>query len=166
MHDRGLVGVDGYVPNPGFDHEPLPDQLLGIAMDQRAFGPRQLMVAFAALDGRFLALMYSPRTKPIDAALRGCLLHFDSIGRGGEGMAAAVVLCDEPVQDGPTPPEFTATFERARGIAREHGVHLVDWIGCDDDLFRCARLRTITPATEAGWWDVPDLFGDSSDVVP
>jgi hypothetical protein len=43
--DFQVIGVDGVVPNPEFDHDSLPDQILGIAMDQRAFGPRQLMVA-------------------------------------------------------------------------------------------------------------------------
>ena len=143
-------------PNPEFDHDPLPDQILGIALDQRAFGPRRLMVAFAAYDGRFLALTYTRRTRPIDTALEACLLHFDTLGRGGEAGAAAVVLCDEAVQDGPPPPTFMATFERAKALARRHDVHLVDWISCDDDLFRCARRRQFSPAPEPGWWDVPD----------
>ncbi|MCE1180495.1 MAG: hypothetical protein LWW86_15880 [Micrococcales bacterium] len=126
-------------------------------MDQRAFGPRQLMVAFATHDGRFLTLLYARRTDPVDAALRACLQHFTAIGRAGEDRAAAVVLCDQPVDDGPATPEFVATFDRASELARQHDVHLVDWIACDDDRFRCARLRTFAPGTEAGWWDVPDL---------
>ncbi|MFC7485315.1 hypothetical protein ACOCJ7_02230 [Knoellia sp. CPCC 206453] len=154
--DLNLVSVDGIVPNPEFDHDPLPEQILGIALDQRAFGPRKLMVAFAAYDGRFLALLHAQRTDPIASALEGCLLHFDSLGRGGEARAAAVVLCDQPVEDGAPSPEFLATFEFAQGIARKHGVHLVDWIACDDDQFRCARLRTFAPGTETGWWDVPE----------
>lgn len=152
-----LIVVEGVEPSPGFDHDPLPDQILSIALDQRAFGPRQLMVAFAAYDGRFLTLLWARRTDPVDLALEACLTHFDTIGRGGEEEAAAVVLCDEPVVDGPTPPSFLTKFERARRVARHHGVHLVDWIGCDDDRFRCARLRTFSPATEPEWWDVPDL---------
>ena len=31
-------------------------------------------------------------------------------------------------------------FARARLIARDHGVHLVDWICCDDDAFRSLRM--------------------------
>ena len=156
LNTAGLITVDGVVPNPEFDHDPLPDQVLGIALDQRAFGPRRLMVAFAAYDGRFLALLFTRRTDPRDVALEACLHHFDSLGRGGVEHAAAVVLCDEPVAGGPPPAPFTATFERARSMARDHDVHLVDWISCDDDLFRCARRRTFTPAAEPGWWDVPD----------
>jgi len=151
--------VDALVPDPAYAHEPLPEQVLGIALDQRAFGPQRLMVAFAAVDGRFLALTYTERTAPIEPALRACLLHFDALGRGGEGHVAAVALCDEAVHAGPPPPQFTTTFERAKDIAQQHGVHLVDWIACDDDLFRCARMRTFRPADEPGWWDVPDLAG-------
>jgi hypothetical protein len=157
QHGADVLTVDGVEPNPTFDHDPLPNQILGIALDQRAFGPRQLMVAFAAYDGRFLALLWSRRTDPVDLALEACLLHFDTIGRGGEAQAAAVVLCDEPVVDGPTPAGFLARFEGAKRVAREHGVHLVDWIGCDDDRFRCARLRSFAPATDPDWWDVPHL---------
>lgn len=159
MHQRlralKVIGVDAVVPNPELDHEPLPDQILGIAMDQRAFGPRRLMVAFAGHDGRFLALLFTPRTEPADTALKACLLHFEAIGRGGETDAAAVVLCDEVVESGPPPPAFMARFERARSIAAAHRVHLVDWIACDDDLMRFARLGTLAPAEGLDWWDVP-----------
>lgn len=150
-----MIVVDAVAPNPEFDHDPLPEQILGIAMDQRAFGPRQLMVAFATYDRRFLALTYAPRTDPADAALEACLLHFDSLGRGGEAHVAAVVLCDELVEGGPVPPSFDARFERATRMARMHRVHLVDWIACDDDRFRCARLRSMAPAEDPDWWDVP-----------
>ncbi len=148
--------VEGLAPSPEFDHDPLPDQILPIALDQRAFGPRQLMVAFAAYDGRFLALLYTPRTDPIDVALEACLLHFDSLGRGGEMHAAAVALCDQPVEDGPASAHFIDTFERARKVAESHDIHLLDWISCDDDRFRFARLRTFAPATDPDWWDVPE----------
>ncbi len=156
-HPRSLITVDALVPNPEFDHDPLPDQILGIALDQRAFGPRRLMVAFAAYDGRFLALTYARRTDPVERALEGCLLHFDALGRGSEAHAAAVVLCDQAVEDGPPLADFIATFERAKTMAWKHRVHLVDWIACDDELLRFARRRTFTPAAEPGWWDVPDL---------
>ena len=149
-HREQTIVVDGIGPNPEFDHEPLPEQILGIALDQRAFGPRRLMVAFAAYDGRFLSLLFTRRTDPVDHAVKGCLLHFDALGRCGEARAAAVVLCDEPVAEGPAPQSFVDKFERARRLARTHGVHLVDWIGCDDDMFRAARLRTLLPAHGVG----------------
>ena len=157
LRSTDIIVVDALAPNPDVDHDPLPEQILGIALDQRAFGPRQLMVAFAAYDGRFLLLTYAKRTDPVRLALEGCLQHFDTLGRGGEARAAAVVLCDEAVQDGPTPPGFITKFTQAKSLARRFGVHLVDWIACDDDMFRSARLRTFQPATEPDWWDVPDL---------
>lgn len=151
-----MIAVDVLVPNPEHEHDPLPDQILGIALDQRAFGPRQLMAAFAAYDGRFLALTYTERTDPIDAAFDGCLQCFDSLGRGGEAGAAVVVLCDEPVEDGLATADFKTKFALAQRVAQSYGVHLVDWIACDDERFRGARLRSLSPATDTEWWDVPD----------
>ncbi|GAB2595536.1 hypothetical protein [Pseudactinotalea suaedae] len=134
----------------------MPEQILGIAMDQRAFGPRRLMVALAAYDARFLGLLYTDRTDPIDDALEVCLLHAEVEGlRGSEPALAGVVLCDQPVVEGGSRHQVEAVFERAKVVAARHRVHLVDWIGCDDDTFRCARLRTLSPASEPGWWDVP-----------
>lgn len=155
QHHEEMITVDAYAPNPEHEHDPLPEQILGIALDQRAFGPRQLMVAFASYDGRFLMLTYGQRTDPVDAALEASFLHFDSLGRGGEQHAAAVVLCDQPVAEGPVPPEFVGTFERAQRIARKYSIHLIDWFACDDELIRGVRLRTFAPATEPGWWDAP-----------
>lgn len=156
IREEDLIVVGGVAPNPAFEHELLPDMVVGFALDQRAFGPRQLMVAFAAYDGRFLALLHARRTDPVDRALEACLQHFDALGRGGETHAAAVALCDEPVTDGPAPPRFLSTFERARTTARRHGVHLVDWIGCDDELIRFARGSAFAHEAETEWWDVPD----------
>lgn len=149
------IPVDGLVPTPGWPQQALADLVLGLAMDQRAFGPRQLMVAFGARDGRFLALHYCPRTDPPDLALRACLWHFDHNGRGGEQLAAAVVLCDEAVVAGPPTADFAARFEAAGLTAAEHDVHLVDWVACDDEQFRFARMRPTGPTPEPGWWDVP-----------
>lgn len=150
-----ILAVEAVVPNREYSHDPVPEQVLGIAMDQRAFGPRQLMAVFGGLDGRFLAITFTDRTDPVDDALRGCLLHFDALGRGGEAHCAAVVLCDEAVQDGPDMSAFMAKFERAKRVAQAHQVHLVDWIACDDDHFRAARLSSYSPATDPAWWDVP-----------
>ncbi|OAB88763.1 hypothetical protein AWH69_02985 [Janibacter melonis] len=154
-HPHGLIPVEGLVPAPGCPEKTLADLVLGLAMDQRAFGPRQLMVAFGAEDGRFLGLHYCTRTDPPDDALRACLWHFDHNGRGGEQRAAAVVLCDEAVVVGPPAASFTAQFEAGRLLAAEHDVHLVDWVACDDEQFRFARMRPSGPTPEPGWWDVP-----------
>lgn len=125
-------------------------------MDQRAFGPRQLMVAFAAYDGEFLGLLYTTRRDPFDGALDACLRHFEveGLGRHADGVAA-VVLCDQRVVDSSCRPHLEAMLERARTIAARHDVHLVDWIACDDDTFCAARLQSLDPASDPDWWDVP-----------
>ncbi|KUG59295.1 hypothetical protein AVL62_06340 [Serinicoccus chungangensis] len=149
--------MDGYAVAPGAEVESLLDLLPGLVLDQRAFGPRQLMVAFAAVDGRFLALLHTSRTDPRRSGLEACLLHFWSLGLSDSDMVAAVVLCDEPVEQGESVDlaPFLTTFETAKGLAARHRVHLVDWVSCDDDVYRFARLGSMDPTTEPGWWDVP-----------
>ncbi len=63
-----------------------------------------------------------------------------------------MAYCDEPVVQGPPPPDLLERFALARAITGKYGVHLVDWFACDDDLFRSTRLA-IQPGSE--WWDVP-----------
>ncbi len=146
--DSTLIVVDGLVATDK-DRTDLRKEAWDFALDQRAFGPRRLLVAFAAGDGRFLTLAHTRRPDPPEAALGPCIDH------SGRGAAAAVAFCDEPVKNGPPPPELVARFAKARSIAASYGVHLVDWIACDDDLFRCARLRSVAPADDRDWWDVP-----------
>ena len=50
-------------------------------------------------------------------------------------------------------------FDRARLTAADHGIHLVDWIACDDERMRSNRVPPFR-AEHAGtaaddWWDVP-----------
>jgi uncharacterized protein YuzB (UPF0349 family) len=147
MHDTLLV-VEGVVAT-ALDDTNLRDgkDLGSLAMDQRAFGPRRLLVAFADADGRLRGIAHTRRTDPIDLALRACLQFM------GSGAAAAVALCDEEVVDGPPPPDLADRFWLARTQAAASGVHLVDWIACDDQLFRSARFAL--DATAEDWWDVP-----------
>ncbi len=63
-----------------------------------------------------------------------------------------MAFCDEPVVDGPPPPELGARFALARSIATAFGIHLVDWFACDDLRFRSSRLA-LDP--EGDWWAVP-----------
>jgi hypothetical protein len=142
-----LVVVDGLVAAEHADMN-LRDEkeLWGYALDQRAFGPRRLLVAFADADGRLRAIAHAKRTDPIDLALRACLQHL------GHGAAAAVAFNDEPVVEGPPEPGLADRFWLARTICAASGVHLVDWISCDDDLFRSTRLA-LEPDGE--WWDLP-----------
>ena len=74
--------------------------------------------------------------------LAPCIAHV------GRGAAAAVAFCDEPVTEGPPPTDLAERFALARSIAAFHGVHLVDWFACDDQLFRSAR-------TYNGYLDMP-----------
>jgi hypothetical protein len=124
----------------------LREEAWSFALDQRAFGPRRLLVAFSDRRGRFRGLAHTARTSPAELALGPCIRH------AGRGAAAAVAFCDEPLVLGPPPPDLAARFASARSIAAAHGVHLVDWFACDDDLFRSTRIA-LDPDSE--WWDVP-----------
>lgn len=144
MHDR-LVLVEGLVPTRG-DRTNLRDEAWSFALDQRAFGPRKLLVAFADRNGRFRGLAYTDRSDPPEDALGCCVEHL------GRGAAAAVAYCDEPVVDGPPPDDLAERFARASAVTAELGVHLVDWIACDDQFFRSTRLA-LHPGRE--WWSIP-----------
>ena len=143
--DNGLIVVEGYVATPTDDTN-VREEFLAFALDQRAFGPRRLVVTFAEADGSFIALSHAARTDPPELALGPCIEHV------GLGAAAAVAFCDEPVTHGPPPPDLAYRFLTARAIASSYGVHLVDWFACDDQLFRSSRLSLGSPDD---WWDVP-----------
>ncbi len=149
--------VDGYVPVAAHgEPSPLDNLRTGVwafALDQRAFGPRKIVVAFADDDGSFRGLAYTDRTDPPEMGFAACLSYL------GEGAAAAVAFCDQPVPDGEQPPGLAELFDRARLVAAGHGIHLVDWITCDDDRIHSNRVPPFregdAEAAAAGWWDVP-----------
>lgn len=142
--DHAVVTVEGFVAtSPGSQN--LREEVWSFALDQRAFGPRRLIVAFADRAGRLIGIAHAPRLDPPEAALGPCIEHL------GLGAAAAVAFCDEPVSDGPPPPDLEARWKCATAIAESYGVRLVDWIACDDQLFRSTRLA-LEPGSE--WWDV------------
>lgn len=143
--DNNLVVVDGYIATKK-DKTDLKIDAWSFALDQRAFGPGRLLVAFADRRGRLLSVAHSPRTEPVEAGLGACIQHI------GRGAAAAVAYCDEPVKEGPPPPGLGTRFALARSIADSYGIHLVDWIACDDHRFRSSRLA-LDPSAE--WWDLP-----------
>jgi hypothetical protein len=154
MQRPSFIVVDGMVP-ADVPAEPSPldnlrDGVWSFALDQRAFGPRKLWVVFADEDGTFRGLAYTARTDPPDVAFDACLQYM------GAGAAAAIAFCDQPVTEGPPPPEYVELFRRAQTIARSYGIRLVDWIACDDDKFRSHRAP-LAPSGEAGddWWDAP-----------
>jgi hypothetical protein len=139
-----LIRVGGYVATDR-DHTNLRDDVWSFALDQRAFGPRRLVVAFADADGGFRGLAYARRTDPPEAALAPCIQHL------GRGAAAAIAYCDEPVDDGPPAEDLGARFRVARAIAASYGVQLVDWIACDDQMFRSSQLALYPGAP---WWQI------------
>jgi hypothetical protein len=133
----------------------LREEPWSFALDQRAFGPRRLIVAFADRSGRLVRMACTDRTDPPELALGRCL-DFSA-----QGAAAAVAYCDEALAWGPQPDEVVDRFELARSIAASYGVHLIDWIACDDQLFRSSRIAAKAlgnggSATDPDeWWDLP-----------
>lgn len=150
MKQKNIVIVDGVVPVHDSNLDNLREQVWAFAMDQRAFGPRKLWVAFADTDGRFRGLAFTDRTDTPLVSFAACLDYL------GKGAAAAVALCDEPVPTGPPSDDFLERFAQAQELAHEYRVHLVDWIACDDQQFRATRLMTLTPAEQPDWWDVEE----------
>jgi hypothetical protein len=116
------------------------------ALDQRFFGPRQLVVVTARGDGAVLGLAHCERTKWPELALKCCLAALD------DGADAAVAYSDEPVS--PEPPiGLRDRLDTARVAAQQFGVHLVDWIMCDDDQM---RSMSITLDESDHWSDTPE----------
>ena len=144
MHDLHLTIVDAFRFNGvDFDLSRL-DNAWSFALDQRAFGPRRLIVVTAGQDGQVLGLAYCEGTEPPEAGLICCLDTLD------DGAAAAIAYSDEPVAADP-PADLEERFAAARAVAGEVGVHLVDWMMCDDTEFRSMRF---TLEEFDDWWDV------------
>jgi hypothetical protein len=140
------ITVEGYVPSSDCPPEDLRETIWGYALDQRAFGPGRLVVVLADEHRDLVGVAHTPRTSRPELAVGPCIEH---IGRG----VAAVALCDEPVSWGPPPADLALRLALARSVAAGHGVHLVDWISCDDQLFRSAALAS-EPLEQ--WWQLPD----------
>lgn len=139
-----IIVVEALVPTDSDDTD-LRREAWSFALDQRAFGPRRLLVAFSDRFGRFRGLAHTPRTDPPELALASCLQRL------GHGADAAVAFCDEPLRWGPPPGDLVERFARARAVCVDFGVYLVDWFSCDDLLIRSSRLA-LDPGAE--WWDV------------
>jgi hypothetical protein len=145
MSDLSITIVEGYHCT-GADLDLSGTDFWGFALDQRAFGPRQLVVVTARGDGAVVGLAHCDQTELPELALKCCLAALD------DGAAAAVAYSDEPVSTD-RPIGLRDRLDRARVAAREFGVHLVDWIMCDD-----TQMRSIRFALEDcdQWWDAPD----------
>jgi hypothetical protein len=127
----------------------------GLALDQRAFGPRQLVVVTARRDGAVVGLAHCQRTEPPELALKCCLVALD------DGAAAAVAYSDESMSADP-PIGLRDRLDTARVAARALGVRLVDWIICDDVQMRSMRM-TLEECNH--WWDASDA-GPPSAISP
>jgi hypothetical protein len=145
MFDLSTTIVEGYHCT-GDDLDLSGTDFWGFALDQRAFGPRQLVVVTATRDGAVLGLAHCERTELPELALKCCLAALD------DGAAAAVAYSDEPVSADP-PIGLCNRMNTARVAAREFGVHLLDWIMCDDIQMRSMRM-TLEECNH--WWDAPD----------
>jgi hypothetical protein len=147
--DEQRIVVERVIPTCRQDT--LPGKLMWeLALDQRAFGPRRVLVACADRDGTLLELAHSERTDPPELAFGLCLRTADP------ATVAAVAYCDEPVDVDASEAELDATIDRyleARRFAADHlGVHLVDWIACDDQVMRSFRLLY---EPDADLWAIP-----------
>jgi hypothetical protein len=128
------------------------DRAIEFALDQRCFGPRRLLVATCDASGGMLGLAHCERSDPPEFALMCCLATLDDAAR------AAVAYSDESVDEGPPGLDLAQRFLGARAVASERGVHLVDWIMCDDLMIRSIKLgldRDGEGDDETEWWDVP-----------
>jgi hypothetical protein len=148
-----LIVVEGVVPVQETELNDVRAKVWSYALDQRVFGPRKLLVAFTEANGQLRVLACASRTDDPLISFEACLDHF------GECAAASVAFCDEPVATGPPSPQLLERFHHAQMLARDYGVHLVDWIACDDDRFRAARLTTLAVEEQPDWWDVPTRPG-------
>ena len=130
------------------DRTNLRECAFSFALDQRAFGPRRVLVGVADGDGRFRGMAHVERPDPPELALGPCLdalMH--EIRRGA---SAVVVWCDEPVALGPPPADLADRFGACRALVADCGLYLVDWFACDDQNLRSSQLA-VDP--EAGWWE-------------
>lgn len=135
-----LVVVERVIPSQeGCADLDLRGRLLWeLALDQRAFGPRRVLVAGADADGHLLELVHTTRTDQPELAFGFCIRTL------GAEVEAAVAYCDEPVDLTASGSELDRVVERladARSFAWDHfGVHLVDWIACDDQCVRSSQI--------------------------
>lgn len=142
MRFTDLIVVDGYVPT-ALDDTNLREEAWSFCLDQRFEGPRKLSVAFGDADGTFRGLAFARRTDPPELALEPCIQHL------GLGAEIAIAYCDEPVTMGPPPPDIGVRFALAGEICAGHGIRLIDWFACDDDVFRSFKLA-LHP--DEPWW--------------
>lgn len=145
--DTSLIVVEGSrYTGPKIDLR--RDMGLSFALDQRAFGPRRLLVLTAGGRGRLVSLAHCPQTDPPQLALEYCL---DTLGADNASAAAAIAYSDERVTADP-PTDLLARFDAARAAAARYDAHLIDWFTCDDTQTRSMRYSL---GDVEHWWDIP-----------
>lgn len=125
-------------------------EVWGLALDQRAFGPRRLVVVCTDGKGWLRTITHCPRLTTPERGLDPCL-QMARRRQGRHRLVSAVALCDEPVVAEAPLHELDAIrarFVDAQSRAWVHGFKLLDWIACDDDQFRSFRVA----GGEAPWW--------------
>jgi hypothetical protein len=100
-----LIFVDGVVPVEKTELDDVRAKVWSYALDQRAFGPRKLLVAFTEANGQLRVLAHANRTSRSLSSFEACLDYL------GVCAAAAVAFCDQRVAAGPPSPEFLAHFD-------------------------------------------------------
>lgn len=121
-------------------------------LDQRAFGPRRMLVFFADTSGRMHYMTHCPRLADETIALECSIDTVLSKNAAAlEHVRAAVVYNDEPVAE-EMPDNLGLRFAAASEVFRRHGIRLVDWWMCDDQVFRSMHYA-LHP--EDPWWPWP-----------
>ena len=104
-----------------------------IALEQRAFGPRRLMVAFASADGDVRSVADAARM--IDET--GC--HGIALGRGALANPWVFRQFDRWVRTGDPGPR--ATYHERLDFMRLHLRRLIDWRG--GEKYGCVQFRKV-----------------------
>jgi hypothetical protein len=87
--------VEGFAATAADDTN-LQSDVWSFALDQRAFGPRRLVVAFTDRAGNLLCLAHAQRTALPEVALACC------VDWARRRPSVAVAFCDEPRRRGST----------------------------------------------------------------
>lgn len=134
MQNLTITFVEGWHLREGIHLEEI---MWSFAMDQRHFGPRQLLVATARADGFVVGLAHCDQTDPPMMGLKCCLAALD------DDAALAVAYSDDFVAAEP-PAGLDQRWKASIEAAEEFGVELVDWIMCDDLMYRSMRQSVAT----------------------
>lgn len=150
-HDPALFVVECLRSTDEDDTNLIRDHM-SFLLDQRAFGPRRLLIFFTDERADMHYLTHCPRH---DDLLVAVMCSIDTVMHGNphaqQHVRAAVVFNDEPVSED-IPGNLAQRFEAVSAVFAAHGITLVDWWMCDDQLFRSMRF-SVDP--NQPWWPWP-----------